>query len=652
MTAITRFLIHPVINSVSRRQGVTVFSLQMYCQNMLKRNESIVIEKVEVDNKDRYYCPYQQCERDYSGSPNLYSHIRECHDAGYDPFPTKRWKVFKTPKGEVINFKSETCRNMLMQSEVITVEYLKGKVRFYCPYEGCVRTFHNCRLLYCHIRDVHYEDYPSLNSGQRVSKAPNGDILHFDDENCRNVLKNGDTIIVEISECFFCPYQKCNYSCDSYTTLSNHIRKSHYAEFPCIRSSTRRCKTSDGKEINFNSESCRDMLKPDDVIIIEDLNRIDNFYCPYEGCLNSYVVISNLYVHIRREHYPDFPKLIQGRVPKTSHGDVIDWKSEGCRNMLKLGEKMVFDAEECELSYCPYKGCSVNCKSRISFVKHIRKYHCTDCPGLTSATRIYKTPNGDILELDKESCRDTLDHGDTIIAEDPNKITDRKYFYCPYQGCVFKLTERSKIYVHIRKNHYSELGKIVIPRPLCKTEQGDTLHLDSESCRNMLNSGDKILIEPINSEEARNFCPYKGCSKKSVQVGSIYEHIRRMHKQHLPKIGNCRRSAYGTAQGKIVTFDEECRDLLEEGEKLTVLRAPAINSGVSYCPYEGCSVSTNYRHLFGHIRNKHDREFRKLGPNPSISIYTGPLGNLILFDESSRGTVKEGERITVNDFRR
>ncbi|KAI8142038.1 hypothetical protein BJV82DRAFT_158130 [Fennellomyces sp. T-0311] len=223
-------------------------------------------------------------------------------------------------------------------------------------------------------------------------------------------------------------------------------------------------------------------------------------------------------------------------------------------------------------------------------------------------------------------------------------------FFCPYQDCVCNFAHRSLLYGHIR-THYAEFFKIKPGRGhRFTTESGEILHFDKESCRNMLKPGDPILVEYVNSEGAAYYCPYKGCTRKTLGASSMHMHIKCQHYRDLPPLGIKKNSVYATEEGKTIAFDESCCNLLEENQPLVVIyQATASYKDVKYCPYKNCKYSTQIHTQYKHIRKEHDANFPKLKwKRPRIFI--GPSGNSIVFDKRSRNTVAEGEKITVTDL--
>ncbi|KAI8142039.1 hypothetical protein BJV82DRAFT_158114 [Fennellomyces sp. T-0311] len=237
------------------------FSNAGNCRMMLQHGDPIIVEKANND---------EECDQYFSAINGLERHIRNFHYPDFDN-SGKYLKAYKTPKGDMINLKSENCRNMLAYGDPIHVERVKPRYRFYCPYQGCVRSFPTFYTLSGHFRCDHHIDYPKCGDrfGDRISKTPNGDILDFSDEGCRNTLAPGDPITVEIIESFYCPYQECNHIASNSCELTSHIKNIHYPECPILNMSLQIFKNSEGKVLRFNNEGCRNMLKMDEVILAE-----------------------------------------------------------------------------------------------------------------------------------------------------------------------------------------------------------------------------------------------------------------------------------------------------------------------------------------------------------------------------------------------
>ncbi|KAI8142787.1 hypothetical protein BJV82DRAFT_669433 [Fennellomyces sp. T-0311] len=157
--------------------------------------------------EQRFYCPYEGCEISRTHRPQLYHHIRSFHDANFTTTKGAN-HVFRTPLGENITF-DESSQGMLKRREVIAVQRAPPKRRkqevygekAYCPYNGC-RLFCERRNILKHIRTSHNIPLTRRQIGVNykvVLQKGTGDIIHLDDERCRDSLKAGasvDTVVV------------------------------------------------------------------------------------------------------------------------------------------------------------------------------------------------------------------------------------------------------------------------------------------------------------------------------------------------------------------------------------------------------------------------------------------------------------------------
>ncbi|KAI8145689.1 hypothetical protein BJV82DRAFT_22289 [Fennellomyces sp. T-0311] len=144
-------------------------------------------------------------------------------------------------------------------------------------------------------------------------------------------------------------------------------------------------------------------------------------------------------------------------------------------------------------------------------MKHIRNKHFADCPPLsTSSKRLYRTPSGDVLHFNSESCRNTLEYGDEVIRE----FTDSAVrFYCPYQGCWAASKDLGYLHTHIRRKHYAAFPKSPRFIRINRTRNGKTLDF-SEKGRNTVQDGDEILVDHLVDQD-HNIPVNKGTSSKT-----------------------------------------------------------------------------------------------------------------------------------------
>ncbi|KAI8137916.1 hypothetical protein BJV82DRAFT_633117 [Fennellomyces sp. T-0311] len=162
----------------------------------------------------------------------------------------------------------------------------------------------------------------------------------------------------------------------------------------------------------------------------------------------------------------------------------------------------------------------------------------------------------------------------------------------------------------------------------------------------MLKNGTALLAEYKNKGDEPYYCPYKGCTLRCTTKGNLLIHMRRWHDPDLPKIDAQKNIILRTSgDRKIISFDEHCRDLLEENEKFDTIELPRTR-GVVYCPYIGCkTTNTKLGTLFKHIRRFHDPTFPFIPHTRSIRIFLDRKGRSILFDENSRNTLRKNQKI-------
>ncbi|KAI9489062.1 hypothetical protein BDB00DRAFT_641421 [Zychaea mexicana] len=191
--------------------------------------------------------------------------------------------------------------------------------------------------------------------------------------------------------------------------------------------------------------------------------REGRYYCPYVDCRYSEARGYMVTGHIRRMHFPLFPQLM-GKVKyifKTTSGRIIRLDGNS-RNLLKEGEEFMtekFYAEGDIIRYCPFKGCTTTSTYVTHIYSHLRAKHGINLPKLTagSAGPTFRTPSGQILLFDENSCN-ILDDGEDVIIEgrvggnDPD-TAEKPSFYCPYKSCNGANKYRGGLYLHIRRQH-------------------------------------------------------------------------------------------------------------------------------------------------------------------------------------------------------
>ncbi|KAI9487996.1 hypothetical protein BDB00DRAFT_850577 [Zychaea mexicana] len=143
-------------------------------------------------------------------------------------------------------------------------------------------------------------------------------------------------------------------------------------------------------------------------------------------------------------------------------------------------------------------------------------------------------------------------------GEEEHSDTDTTRCCCPYKSCTDSHIELYHMYRHIRQKHDAEF-------PLMKTSEfyyrvfknidGKRILFNAAS-RNLLDAGEKIVIEYPISETPRYYCPYKSCTSSSPKVRYIYWHIRTKHDADLPLLKRNAR-VFKNKDGKRILFDED-----------------------------------------------------------------------------------------------
>ncbi|KAI8145727.1 hypothetical protein BJV82DRAFT_602007 [Fennellomyces sp. T-0311] len=324
-------------------------------------------------------------------------------------------------------------------------------------------------------------------------------------------------------------------------------------------------------------------------------------------------------------------------------------EERGKSNIIALDR----DVSQVEQYYCPYRGCDATPRFSNGIMLHIRRNHYAGCPGIEiSNKRVYKTPSGDDLHLDSESCRNMLEPGDEISVIFLDEIGT---WYCPYEGCNFAYVKSTRLRLHVNKEHNAEMELPGTGSTEMKysTPSGEPIDFSSVSCRRMLKHGEKISVQFTPRKHIETlYCPYKGCTKKSANTILLHRHIRRKHCPELISdlrmLMNSHYICFTTPSGKPLHYDESCRDTVDEGEPIILKSISFKQKYTILCPYEGCTTFKKLRTLmYQHIRVQHDAFFPKLPRGPFIHSFTSPSGEEIKFDDHSRNSLKEGESISV-----
>ncbi|KAI9258951.1 hypothetical protein BDA99DRAFT_105122 [Phascolomyces articulosus] len=155
-------------------------------------NEGQKNETKKKTGKQRYYCPYKNCNITLSRACSLYRHIRVKHYKGLGVMVSgyNVQQVFQTSRGEILDFENENICNMLEPGEPICHQHIVSGKEFistllYCPYNKCSSpAFLSQKSLYQHIQKCHDPNLaiPDNLSLEYVFKHPDtGETRKFSD---------------------------------------------------------------------------------------------------------------------------------------------------------------------------------------------------------------------------------------------------------------------------------------------------------------------------------------------------------------------------------------------------------------------------------------------------------------------------------------
>ncbi|KAI7857018.1 hypothetical protein BDC45DRAFT_532929 [Circinella umbellata] len=150
-----------------------------------------------------------------------------------------------------------------------------------------------------HVREKHYRALPLLikKSSEYVFKSQSEVVIDFHNENSRDLLENGDIIVVDrvfqqvnsrnvVKESDKLVVEENQYdsskSCEErsyydYNTLLDHIRsKKHSSNFPrrFVGSHLYTLRTPSTNQILYSDESSRSLLNPGEEILVDDHSNI------------------------------------------------------------------------------------------------------------------------------------------------------------------------------------------------------------------------------------------------------------------------------------------------------------------------------------------------------------------------------------------
>ncbi|KAI9489060.1 hypothetical protein BDB00DRAFT_845497 [Zychaea mexicana] len=167
----------------------------------------------------------------------------------------------------------------------------------------------------------------------------------------------------------------------------------------------------------------------------------------------------------------------------------------------------------------------------------------------------------------------------------------------------------------------------------------------------MLKEGEEMLVEWVGL--GGFYCPYNNCGVAYKQRSRVLRHLRTIHGRDIPNLIQQKNhsTVLKAPSGQILKFDESSRNILNAGDDILVEKTTIVkNNQVYICPYKNChSVYAHRTSIYAHIRRGHgDKSFfmgsvvsgRKL-------IFTNSSGESIHFDDKSKNSVNENERIIV-----
>ncbi|KAI8139955.1 hypothetical protein BJV82DRAFT_232518 [Fennellomyces sp. T-0311] len=468
---------------------------------------------------DSFRCPCIGCSKTYAHFQSLTTHMKKVHSITHPG--GVRGLPCKSPSGEVIDFKSDNCRDKLKPGDEVSnlppppkvVEARKrtyGCINslcallltlsietFYCPCQGCDSVYGLQKDVLSHLKRVHAIQYcNSTSAWGKVYMTPKREVIHFTSENCRNMLEHGSHMLIEVlPKTFYCPYMDCHGTFPSGTAIYDHFKREHNTKLPNLRSAKRIFKTPSGEVIHLENENCRNMLKVGDAITVERANQ-KQFYCPYRGCLQSFNQFYMARNHILDSHSSRFPRLIRKTQKfKTSTGDVIDFENAKCRNMLDSKDTILVEYPSKKYCFCPYEGCETVARGTVSIFKHIQK-HCPENPMINQLTRVQiKNSSGDIIDVTNERCRNMLKDKEVLTVKYLAEA-DRLPFCCPYKNCTTRKKFSKLIVRHIRNEHDPELPPLKSSTAYCTPE---------DSCYGALEEGEIMVVvskyKPPNPKE-------------------------------------------------------------------------------------------------------------------------------------------------------
>ncbi|KAI9248876.1 hypothetical protein BDA99DRAFT_227427 [Phascolomyces articulosus] len=318
-------------------------------------------------------------------------------------------------------------------------------------------------------------------------------------------------------------------------------------------------------------------------------------------------------------HFPGLEKTLgNDKNHKTTFGKIIDYDANS-RNLLDEGDAIIVEKQVLGPPYyCPFRGCNkISNRERKHIYKHIKERHDQGFSFSRKGGYVFKNRHGQTVDF-TENSKDLVADGDKIVHV-RNLKNKKVLYYCPYQGCDYSPRFSTSVYRHIREKHYPAFPKFTVPgKKVFKTTTNQIIDF-TENTRNLLKSGDPLLVENIIASAKRYYCPYRACSFVSrCKRSMVIKHIRMRHFPELQHMYMGGRVTMKTTSGKIIDFAESSKSLLSDGE---VILVHVKQEGRFYCPYQDCTCTTisSKSHMYPHIRKRHFPEL------PSLASLLNPL---------------------------
>ncbi|KAG2226087.1 hypothetical protein INT45_011704 [Circinella minor] len=125
----------------------------------------------------------------------------------------------------------------------------------------------------------------------------------------------------------------------------------------------------------------------------------------------------------------------------------------------------------------------------------------------------------------------------------------------------------------------------------------------------VITPGMNALNRSFATPKGELHCPYKGCRSKSTALPhSLYRHIRAKHFADFPKLSPSCIYTFKSPAGELIRFDENSRELLEEGTEILADKTYKSVAETRYhCPYKRCHGRFYYApsDIRSHLESRH-----------------------------------------------